>query len=603
MTMNTIVRPVTAPALSAATLCEAFQITAATCPQRVALRTRGDAVVVTWEQYAQRVRRTAAGLAALGVRRGDTVALLLTNRPEFHWVDVAAMHLGATSFGIYHTFAQEQVEYVLRDANCAVVITEQAFAGKLLRARRACPKLTHIVSVDGGEDMLSLAEVDDAGDPDFDLTSTWGEVQPDDVVTLIYTSGTTGPPKGVQITHAGAIASARAMQQAIPGYRAGFSAVSYLPLAHATARVFEHYGSLALGATFTCCAELDELSATLVDARPTWFMGVPRVWEKLKAALMASISTEPDDQRRRAMLDAIEIRLGLVRTQQAHEQLFTELSSGAHRAGALVLADLRSRLGLDRVEAAIVGAAPIPTEVIEFFHALGVPLCEGYGMSEVCVATVNPIEANRIGTVGLPLPGIELRLADDGEVLMRGPTVMLGYRNLPEKTAETIDVQGWLHSGDIGQLDEDGYLRIIDRKKEMIINVAGHNMSPANVEARLKASSPLIGQAVCIGDARPYNVALLLLDPDAAAAFASRRRLPDSSLSALCTHPRVLEEIAAGVARANAQLSLPEQIQRWTLLDCQWLPGGDELTPTMKLQRRPIAAKYAATIEALYQAH
>jgi long-subunit acyl-CoA synthetase (AMP-forming) len=224
-------------------------------------------------------------------------------------------------------------------------------------------------------------------------------------------------------------------------------------------------------------------------------------------------------------------------------------------------------------------------------------------MSEVCVATINPIEANRIGTVGLPLPGIELRLADDGEVLMRGPTVMLGYRNLPEKTAETIDAQGWLHSGDIGKLDEDGYLRIIDRKKEMIINVAGHNMSPANVEARLKASSPLIGQAVCIGDARPCNVALLLLDPDAAAAFAGRQRLPDSSLSALCTHPRMLEEIAAGVARANAQLSLPEQIQRWTLLDCQWLPGGDELTPTMKLQRRPIAAKYAATIEALYQAH
>jgi len=253
---------------------------------------------------------------------------------------------------------------------------------------------------------------------------------------------------------------------------------------------------------------------------------------------------------------------------------------------------------LDRAETAVVGSAPVSPEVIEFFWALGVPLCELYGMSEILAATVNPIDAVRIGTVGRPVPGIELRLADDGEVLLRGPSMMLGYRNLPDQTAETIDAQGWLHSGDIGELDEDGYLRIIGRKREMIINVAGHNMSPANVEARLKASSPLIGQAVCIGDARPYNVALLVLDPDAAAAFASLHGLPGASLR---SDRRVLDEVAAGVARANARLSLEEQIQRWTLLDCQWLPGGDELTPTMKLQRRPIAVKYAVEIEALYQ--
>jgi long-subunit acyl-CoA synthetase (AMP-forming) len=270
-------------------------------------------------------------------------------------------------------------------------------------------------------------------------------------------------------------------------------------------------------------------------------------------------------------------------------------------ADTLVLSGLRTRLGLDQVETAVVGAAPIPPEVIEFFWALGVPLCEGYGMSEICLATINPIDRVKIGTVGLPMPGIELCLAADGEVLMRGPTRMLSYRNLPDKTAETIDPQGWLHSGDIGEFDEDGYLRIIDRKKEMIINVAGHNMSPANVEARLKAASPLIGQAVCIGDARPYNVALLVLDPDAAAAFVERHRLPDTALSALCADRRVLEDVAAGVARANARLSVPEQIQRWTLLDAQWLPGGDELTPTMKLQRRPIITKYAAAIEALYR--
>ncbi|MBV8994255.1 MAG: AMP-binding protein [Pseudonocardiales bacterium] len=271
MTMNILQRPVASRALDAATLCEAFRITVATCPQRVALRTPGDAVVVTWEQYAERVRRTAAGLAALGVRRGDTVAFMLTNRPEFCWVDVAAMHLGATAFGVYNTFAQEQVEHVLRDANCAVVITEQAFANTLEQARRACPQLTHIVSVDGGENLLSLDEVDAAGDPAFDLASTWPAVQPDDVVTLIYTSGTTGPPKGVQLTHASAMANARAQHLAIPAFRDGFSVVSYLPLAHISARVFEHYVGLVLGATLTCCADLDRLPATLVDARPTWF--------------------------------------------------------------------------------------------------------------------------------------------------------------------------------------------------------------------------------------------------------------------------------------------------------------------------------------------
>jgi long-chain acyl-CoA synthetase len=601
MTMNILQRPVASRALDAATLCEAFQITAATCPQRVALRTPGDAMVVTWEQYAERVRCTAAGLAALGVRRGDTVAFMLTNRPEFYWVDVAAMHLGATVFGVYNTFAQEQVEHVLRDANCAVAITEQAFANTLEQARRACPQLTHIVSVNGGENVLSLDEVDDAGDPAFDLASTWPAVQPDDVVTLIYTSGTTGPPKGVQLTHASVIANARAQHLAIPAFRDGFSAVSYLPLAHAIARVFEHYVGLTLGATLTCCPDLDHLAATLVDTRPTWFVGPPRVWERFKAGVVAAIATEPEHKRRQDLQEAIEVGLQALRARQAGEQPNVALAAEHELADELVLSGLRSRLGLDRVETAAVGAAPIPPEVIEFFWALGVPLCEGYGMSEICLATINPIDQVKIGTVGLPLPGIELRLANDGEVLMRGRTRMLGYRNLPDKTAETIDAQGWLHSGDIGEFDEDGYLRIIDRKKEMIINVAGHNMSPANVEARLKASSPLIGQAMCIGDARPYNVALLVLDPDAAAAFADHHQLPDTSLSALCADPRVLEDVAAGVARANAQLSLPEQIQRWTLLDTQWLPGGDELTPTMKLQRRPIMAKYAAAIEVLYQ--
>lgn len=600
MTMNILQRPVAARALDAATLCEAFQITAATCPQRVALRTSGDRFVLTWQQYAERVRRTAAGLAALGVRRGDTVALMLSNRPEFHWVDVAAMHLGATTFGVYNTFAQEQVDYVLNDSGATVAITEQALAPTLRQARGNCPRLIHLMSVDGGEGMLSLDEVDAAGDPGFELSSTWPAVDRDDVVALVYTSGTTGPPKGVQLTHGGVIANGRALHEAIPAYRDGFSAVSYLPLAHASARVLEHYFALLLGGTLTCCAELDKLAATLIDTRPTWIFGPPRVWERLQAGLTAAISVEPDDQHRQAVQKAIEARLRQVRTQQANGQPSTELLAEDQESGAVV-ASLRARLGLDRVETAAVGAAPVPPEVIEFFWALGVPLCELYGMSEILISTINPINAVRIGTVGIPVPDMQLRLADDGEVLMRGPSIMRGYLNHPEKTAETIDAQGWLYSGDIGTFDQDGYLRIIDRKKEMIINVAGHNMSPANIEARLKAASPLIGQAICIGDARPYNVALLVLDPDAARAFATHHGLDGCPVHTLAREHCVLDEVAAGIARANADLSLPEQIQRWALLDHQWLPGGTELTPTMKLQRRLIATKYATEIEALYR--
>jgi long-subunit acyl-CoA synthetase (AMP-forming) len=238
----------------------------------------------------------------------------------------------------------------------------------------------------------------------------------------------------------------------------------------------------------------------------------------------------------------------------------------------------------------VVGAAPTPREVLEFFAAIGIPICELWGMSELsCVATINPPEAIRIGTVGLPLPGVEVKLADDGELLCRGPIVMKGYRNKPAQTAEAIDGDGWLHTGDVAEIDADGYVRLVDRKKELIINAAGKNMSPANIEARIKSASPLIGQAVCIGDARPYNVALLTLDPDGAAG----RKADD---------PEIVAEVAAAIERANAQLSRVEQIKKYKLLGDEWLPGGEELTPTMKLKRKPIAAKYAAEIEALYSA-
>jgi long-subunit acyl-CoA synthetase (AMP-forming) len=266
-----------------------------------------------------------------------------------------------------------------------------------------------------------------------------------------------------------------------------------------------------------------------------------------------------------------------------------------------VKAAIRAQVGLDQAQWLLCAAAPIPPQVLEYFHALGLPVCEAWGMSELsCFATMNPPDDNRIGTVGKAIPGVELKLLADGELLARGPIVMKGYRKDPEKTAQTLDDEGWLHTGDIATIDEDGYVTIIDRKKELIINAAGKNMSPANIEQKLKTSSPLIGQAICIGDMRRYNVALLVLDPDAGAQWAEQRGLANASAAVLAQDPTVYAEVSSGVERANAQLSRVEQIKRFTILSVDWEPGGEELTPTMKLKRKPIHAKYTAEIDALY---
>jgi long-subunit acyl-CoA synthetase (AMP-forming) len=290
-----------------------------------------------------------------------------------------------------------------------------------------------------------------------------------------------------------------------------------------------------------------------------------------------------------------------VRAEQAAGLVPPELALEYSKADEEVLSDLRARIGLDQVESVNVGAAPTPRQVIEFFHAIGIELAELWGMSETSGAgTTNRPGEVRIGTVGPAAPGIELKLADDGEVLVRGGVVMPGYRIDPEKTAETIDEEGWIHTGDVGELDDDGFLTIIDRKKEIIINSAGKNMSPANIEAKLKTASPLIGQVCAVGDDRPYNIALIVLDPDAAPVFAAQEGIEDTSLDSLANEPAILEEVAAAVERGNAELARVEQIKRFKLLPAEWQPGGDELTPTMKLKRRPIERKYAAEIEEMY---
>jgi long-subunit acyl-CoA synthetase (AMP-forming) len=334
--------------------------------------------------------------------------------------------------------------------------------------------------------------------------------------------------------------------------------------------------------------------------RPTWFFAVPRIWEKLKAGLEANLANLPGEQGDAARA-GLEAALKKVRLEQAGEEVPAELADAVEKADEEMFSKLRQMLGLDEVIAVNVGAAPTPLEVLEFFHAIGIPIGELWGMSETCgTATINPPEKIKLGTVGPPVPGVEIKLAEDGEVLVKGDLIMAGYRNMPDKTAETIDDDGWLATGDIGELDSDGYLKIVDRKKELIINAAGKNMSPANIESHLKAASPLIGQAIAIGDGRPYNVALVVLDPDFAPVWASQNGHEGKSPEELASEESLIAAIQQGVDEANAKLSRVEQIKKFKILPTDWAPGGDELTPTMKLKRKPIAEKYTGEIEDLY---
>jgi long-subunit acyl-CoA synthetase (AMP-forming) len=557
--------------LSASTVAEAFQATARAHPERTALRTRGDELSITWQEYADRVESTAAGLAGLGLGRGDAMAVMLTNRPEFHWFDAAAMHLGATPFSLYNTYTADQIQYQVKDAGARILVTEEAFEDRA----RAQEGVEHVLVVERDQ-------VEQHAPQSFDFEAAWRAVEPSDLLTLIYTSGTTGPPKGVQLTHANVVAAITGFDQMIEFPEDG-RVISWLPMAHIAERACSHYLPMFVGFATTCCPDPRQVVAYLPDVRPTWFFAVPRIWEKLKAAIEAGVEAEQDAAKKQATRWALDVGLRRVRGEDVPEEEFA-------KADELVLSKIRARLGLDAVESVNVGAAPTPREVIEFFHAIGVPLAELWGMSETTgYGACNPPDKIKIGTVGPPGPGAEIRLAEDGEVLVRGPFVMPGYRNQPDKSAEALDEDGWLHTGDIGEFDEDGYLTLVDRKKELIINAAGKNMSPANIEAKLKASSPAIGQAIAIGDGRPYNVALVTLDPDVAPAFEQQ-------------HGRdaLLAEVERGIEAANEQLARVEQIKKFRLLDAEWEPGGDELTPTMKLKRKPINEKYANEIDELY---
>jgi len=588
--------------VEAKTVIEAFHRTAAEHPSRTAIRTKGDAFSIPWGALRQRVDKVAAGLHKLGLRKGDTLALMFPNQFEFHLADLAGMTIGATPFSLYVTASPDQIKYVVGDAGAKVAVIDEQFADRFLKIKEDLPDLEHIVVVTDGEPpegTISLAAVEEDPDPEFDAEASAAAVKPSDLLTLIYTSGTTGPPKGVELTHDNLIKSIEGFKQLIDFPPEG-RVISWLPNAHVAERNAHHYIPVVLGLEITICDDPRKIIEFLPEVNPNWFFAVPRIWEKLKAGLEAKLGSAPEEQAEQAK-QALEAAIEKVRLEQAGEDVPDELARAVQQADENLFVHLRKALGLDQLEACNVGAAPTPPEVLEFFHAIGVPIAELWGMSETCgYGTTNPPRGRiKIGTVGPPAPGCEIKLGEDGEVLVKGPFVMKGYRNQPDKTKETLK-DGWLATGDVGEIDEDGYLKIVDRKKELIINAAGKNMSPANIESELKSAGPLIGQAAVIGDRRPYNVALLVLDADGAPGWASKNGIDDSSLASLATNDKVREAVQAEVDKANDALSRVEQIKKFHIVEGDWEPGGDELTPTMKLKRKPILEKYEKEIEALY---
>lgn len=579
-------------ALQQPTLPAAFQLTAAVNAGRPALQTFGSGTVLSWREYARRVERIAAGLYAIGVRPGDAVALMLGNCSEFHLLDTAAMHIGAAPFSIYFTNPADQIEPMIRNARARVAFAAPEYVEKMVEVQRRTGLLEHIVVLgeDGTGGSITLRELEGlASPPGFDFAALWRAIEPEDIAGIVYTSGTTGEPKGVEWSHGSLLANMRGLSELARPSPEG-RLVSYLPMAHLAERFISHYCSMAFGYTITTAPDLSHLGPALAATRPTRFFGVPRVYEKLGEA--AKRMAAADGTLRTSL--AVSLQAAADRGSQEPDPDLREAGMRARER----LAPIRRMLGLDASEYRGAAAAPMREDTHHLFSAIGLPVAEIWGMSETALTVSNPPGQIKIGTVGKPQPGVEARLAEDGELLIRGP-IFSRYRNDPERTRQAFDAEGWLRTGDVATVDADGYFKIVDRKKELIINAAGKNIAPAMVENRIKQHSPLISHAVVIGDRRSYLAALIVLDEESLGNFAARHGLA-GDLPELAAGGVVRAEVERAVLEANESLARVEQIKRFTILACAWPPGGEELTQTMKLKRRVIAAKYADEIEALY---
>src|SRR5438094_3662114 len=594
-------------AVSGKTVCTIFNEAVGKWGEKPALhwKDNGDWRTLTWRGYRDEVAAVTLALRSLGFGPGQFGLIMARNAPEHVIADLGIVHAGGAAISVYNTLAQEQVAYVANHSEATVAFVEdEGFLEKFLAIRGSTPNLRTIVLIRGSapdgvmtwDALIARGNELHAKDPKS-FEQSWRAVGPEDTVSLIYTSGTTGPPKGVVYSHTNILWTLESVQRfwAIEPQ----TLVSYLPLAHVAERFTSQWRGIHLGHEVWLCPDPNLLLPFLLEARPTFFVGVPRVWEKLMAGLRAGIAAEPDEAKRQMVQGALSASVNAYRLRREGKDVPPDVTAVVERAAPLFTL-LRSKVGLDRCTTAITSTAPCRPEVHEFWAGLGMPLYEVWGMSELTgPATVVPMDDHQAPSIGKPMPGVEVRLGEDGELLVRGGNVMVGYYKEPGKTADIIDADGWVHSGDIGELGANGQFRIIDRKKELIITSSGKNISPANLEALAK-SSPIIGQAVAVGDSRQFISVLVVLDPQVAPAWAKARGIEASSMAGLAEHQLVVDEIRRALTEANAHLSRVEQFKRFTILPTEWSPESEELTPTMKLKRRVIHSKYQPQIEAMY---
>ena len=543
----------------------------------------------TFTRFADDVATVAAGLAGRGVGRGDRVVLMMRNRAEFHLADTAALFLGATPFSVYNTASPDEIAHAVGVAGATLAIVEDdGFVDRFEVARQRVPALETIaIADDSWTDLWSHGRVD------VDELATAS--QPEEIATIIFTSGTTGPAKAVQISHANVCATSDAVAERSGLDLAGKRVISYLPMAHIAERVVSHYSQLLHGLSVAPCPDIQLFRDFAVAVRPNVMFGVPRVWEKLQQAVLAAASADP--ARAKALDDGIAAARELVLAERAGT-LTKEQQETWDFLDAVAFSVVRDLTGLSELVLGASGAAPISPELIDWFRAMRIPLSEVYGMSESTgVISWEPYEV-RPGTVGRAIAQVEVLIADDGEILARGPNVFPGYLGAPEPTAEILE-GGWLHTGDIGELDDDGFLRIVDRKKELIITAGGENVSPANLEAAL-ATLPLVGQACVVGDGQKFPAALVTLDPDYAPQWAAEHGRHGATFADLADDAEVRAEIQRGIDEINRRFTRAYQVKKFLVVPDIWLPSSDLLTPTFKLKRRGIAARYVAEIAAMY---
>jgi long-chain acyl-CoA synthetase len=564
---------------------------------------------LTWHEVGEVVRELALGLIALGRQKGDAVALLSASRAEWVQGDFAIFSAGCITVPVYPTYPPDLIAYVVNDsASRTIIVEDPAQLAKVLEARDKMPALEHIVVMTGYDatqppkmvqtwQMLRRLGREAAAAQMSTLTQRIGATKPDDLASIVYTSGTTGPPKGVMQTHGNHIAAQRNCETAAP-CEEGWVHLLFLPLAHSFARL-EAFLGVYRGLCTAFAENLEKVGDNLKEVRPHFICSVPRVFEKVYAKILAGVEAGPP-LKKKIFRWAIGVGREVSRHQQRGQPLPPALKLKRGLAHKLVFSKLHAALG-GRLQWAISGGAPLSREIAEFFHAAGILILEGYGLTETCPAgTFNRPTRFKFGSVGQPLDNVEIKIAADGEILIRGANVAKGYLKQSEATAEVFEPSGWFHSGDIGRIDEDGFVFITDRKKDLIVTAGGMNIAPQNIENMLKAD-PFISQAMVYGDRKPYPVALITVNPEELTKFAREHGIVATDPAVIVKHPKVVDRIGRTVEEKNSQLQSYARIKKFAILPADFTQEGGELTPTLKVKRKVVSNKYLNAIEELYR--